>query len=192
MSGLRYTDFTSLAGGSGSDTFTIGDNVTGSVLGGAGNDTVNYNAGTIGTLSGDGGSDELVGPNAVTTWTLDGAQSGSVGGQAFAAFELITGNGSSDTFNFSAGASYTTVDGGNGTNAFNVTGTTTANLTGGTGSDTFTIDSTLTGTVTRWCGQRHADGNADRCGDADVEHGQRVHGHRGAAERLQRDRYRQR
>ncbi|MDZ7685017.1 MAG: hypothetical protein U5O39_08435 [Gammaproteobacteria bacterium] len=137
-------------------------------------------------MSGDGGSDELVGPNAVTTWTLDGAQSGSVSGQSFAAFELITGNANNDTFDFSGGtSSYTTVDGGNGTNAFNVMGTTTANLTGGTGSDTFTIDSTLTGAVDRWCGQRHADGNADRCGDADGEHGQRVHGHRGAAEWLQ-------
>jgi hypothetical protein len=81
-------------------------------------DTVTLSAIPINTLAaiikGDGGSDTLIGNNAVNTWNLTGANAGNVGNVMFSAIPNLVGGTSTDTFKFSSGASFASINGGGG------------------------------------------------------------------------------
>ena len=90
-----------LVGGAGSDTFTI--------------DASLASAGVPVTFDGGAGSDTLNGPSSDSTWTVDGAGSGTVGGVHFAGFEHLVGAaGNKDDFTVTGSGSVTSVDGGAG------------------------------------------------------------------------------
>ena len=135
------------------------------VQAGNGNDVIDWNAKTSNgtyTFQGQGGADELQGLDVAQTWSITAANTGNVGGAAYAAFdtlEKLIGGTADDNFRLasSVGSFNGTIDGGsagsdtlavtNGTNTFGLSGlnagtlnTTTlfSNidvLTGGTGSD---------------------------------------------------------
>jgi hypothetical protein len=112
-----------LTGGSGIDKFQFlpGGSVAGTIDGGGGANTLDYSAfggaivvnlqtstatGTggflhIGTLVGAGTSaDNLIGPNATNTWTLTGANAGTIGSFHFSAIANLTGGTGADTYKF--------------------------------------------------------------------------------------------
>ena len=63
------------------------------------------------------GNDTLVGADTVNSWTLTGANTGTLNGQLFADIENLVGGAEADTFIFEAGGHVTgTIDGGGGTN----------------------------------------------------------------------------
>jgi hypothetical protein len=161
-------------GGSGGNTFDV--NNTSNLYGGtylytgSGTNTVN-DIKTTGALQiGGSGTDTLVGPNVNSTWSLTGANSGSVGNVSFTGIANLTGGTGNDAFDFSGGGSLTgAVKGGGGTNTLigpNTTNTwsittsnggnlngmpfsTIQNLRGGTGADTFKFSNGkgVTGTI---------------------------------------------
>ena len=72
-------------------------------------------------------TDRVTGPNATTTWTINGTNSGTVAGVAFAGIENVTGGSGNDTFVFSGSGNITgTVNGGIGTNTIDVSASTSA------------------------------------------------------------------
>src|SRR4051794_414392 len=91
-----------IVGGAGADSFTV--------------DASLASAGIAITFDGAAGADTLNGPATDTTWTVDGAGSGSVGGVAFRGFENVTGAaGNKDTFTFGTAATLEgVVEGGAG------------------------------------------------------------------------------
>ncbi|MFO0928640.1 MAG: hypothetical protein U0736_16725 [Gemmataceae bacterium] len=135
---FAFTSFEGLAGGSGSDTFTFADGVTGfaTLSGGtAGTDVLNYVGYTtpvvvnlqipaatgtaaftgIDRFIGGGAADTLVGPAASALWSLTGADSGSVsGGSTYVGFENLAGGGGIDTFRLAAGATVSGIVAGGG------------------------------------------------------------------------------
>jgi len=115
----------------------------------------------IATIVGSALTDTLTGANANQTWSLSGANAGSVGGVSFSSFEALVGGTANDTFHFAVGASVAgTISGGGGIDKLDysawsaaatvnlTTGTATAtggtsgirNVTGGAGDDTFIGD----------------------------------------------------
>ncbi|MFM7072990.1 MAG: autotransporter-associated beta strand repeat-containing protein [Planctomycetota bacterium] len=173
----------SIAGSSFADTIRLDglDALSGSgialsatvtVNAGTGNDTVVFTtragSGAYALNGESGGSDELRGPAMSQTWSLTGANAGSISGAAataFTGFESLVGGSADDTFILSSGlASFLgAISGGaggtdtlaatNGTNTFAVTSANTgtlnastqftaiARLVGGSGADTFRMDS---------------------------------------------------
>jgi hypothetical protein len=117
-SGVTFSDFESLDGLGGDDTFNLNAGVTGTVDGGAGDDTINGMAGgSAFTVS--GGTDE-----------------GDVDGSAFVAVENLVGGAGADTFNLSADLTGDAV-GGNGNDTFFVNdGGSASQIDGGAGVDT--------------------------------------------------------
>ena len=105
---LAFENFANLVGGGGADVFTFAG------------------AGTLtGVLDGAGGTDELRGPDADVTYTIDAAGAGSAtfltGG--FAAIEAITAGSGDDVFAISGGGSVAgLLDGGAGDNRIDYTG----------------------------------------------------------------------
>ncbi|HEX7030976.1 MAG TPA: hypothetical protein VF254_10280, partial [Gammaproteobacteria bacterium] len=158
--GGGFVAIENLNGGDSADTFNLDFDVTGTVNGGLGSDTFNYTDGvSIGTLTGGGGTDTLVGGNVANTWTLSGANSGTLNTQSYASMEDLTGNANTDDFVFSGGSVSGDIDGAGGSDtldysalagpvsvdlanstATNVTGTFSniENLDGSAGSDTLT------------------------------------------------------
>jgi hypothetical protein len=138
---FSFSAIEKLTGGTSTDAFklTSAGSVSGKVDGGAGVNTLDY--------SGDGGAavtvnlasssasrtggfahiqklvgsssaaDTLIGPNTTNTWTLTGANAGTVGAFSFSAVENLTGGSGLDLFIFSAGKSVSgKIDGGGGGN----------------------------------------------------------------------------
>ncbi len=124
----------------------------------------------IESVTGDGINDTLVGADVANTWTVNGANAGTVGTVAFSGFSNLTGGTNTDGFTLSGGTLSGALNGGTGTNtltgdnvanswtitgadAGTVTGisggfTNIANLTGGTGTDSFTLNGgTLSGAI---------------------------------------------
>jgi hypothetical protein len=118
---ISYANLSSLTvrGGSGGNTFTVVSLPAPTTLKtGAGTDQVNLQA-TAGSLvvDGQGGTNTLVGPNVAETWSITGANAGSVGIATFSSIQNLTGGSAADTFKFSDGKGVTgVVDGGGGTN----------------------------------------------------------------------------
>jgi hypothetical protein len=148
---LDFTGFPNLTGGSGADAFAFFDvgamlgSVDGNITGGGGTDTLDYSALAVavstdlatGKSSRIGGvfsgienflgsrfttdCNMFGGPNADSTWVLSGANSGTVGGVAFADYQSLTGGTGADTFKFTeAGPAVyghvdCDIDGGGGT-----------------------------------------------------------------------------
>ena len=142
--GLIFSNFADLMGGTGNDSFTLaGGTLSGSINGGAG----------INTLMGD---------NVANTWTVTGANTGTLTGigGTFANIQNLTGGTGNDSFTFSNGATETLVNGGAGGNSLNLSAYTTAtnvSLTGpgsagyngtATGISGFSNMGTLTGSAT--------------------------------------------
>jgi len=122
-----------LNGGAGSDSLSINDNASVSASDATGFTGANANvAGFTGidTLTNTGGTQTLTGENAASTWALAGTQTYSDG---------------PGTLSF---ANYTTLQGGNNADAFNVNASQVLNLLGGDGNDTFNLGANvLTGNV---------------------------------------------
>ena len=153
-----FSHIGNLTGGSNDDAFTVGasGSVSGLIDGGAqvGSDTLDYSAVTaavttkIGTnfaniesVTGDGINDTLVGADVANTWTITGANAGTVGTVAFNGFSNLTGGSNSDGFTLSGGTLSGALDGGTGTNTltaiiantWTITGTDAVRSTGITG-----------------------------------------------------------
>jgi Ca2+-binding RTX toxin-like protein len=142
------------------------------VQAGAGNDTValttRSGSGAYALHGEAGGTDELRGPSLSQTWSLTGANAGSIGGAgaaSFTGFEALVGGAADDTVVLASGlaAFLGSIHGGSGgvdtlgvtdgTNTFAVTAanagtlnnatafTAIARLAGGSGPDTFRLDS---------------------------------------------------
>jgi hypothetical protein len=128
-----------LTGGTSTDAFkfTSAGSVTGKIDGGGGTNTLDYSgdggvAATVNlatsTATKTGGfahilklvgssstSDRLIGPNTTNTWTLTGANAGTLGAFSFSAVENLTGGSGLDLFVFRAGATVSgKIDGGGG------------------------------------------------------------------------------
>ena len=141
VNGIVFTAIANLLGGSGTDTFklTSTGSLSGKVDGGSGGtDTLDYSgrsaavtvnlASLMATATGGfanidklvgstSNSDKLVGPNLTNTWSITGANSGTVGSFSFSGVENLTGGSGADTFHFSNGKSVSgKIDGGGGTN----------------------------------------------------------------------------
>ncbi len=138
-----FSNIENLAGGTGNNTFAFvnGGSIAGNLFGGSGTNTiadsyygspitVNLAAKTATGISGTWAkvtsfvgtntSDLLIGANASSTWTIIGANTGTVGVYSFAGLANLQGGTSgNDTFAFAAGSSVSgTVTGGGGTNTF--------------------------------------------------------------------------
>jgi hypothetical protein len=134
LNGRAFSNVTSLTGGTNTDAFNFlpGGSIPGNLDGGGGANslsyagvggpvTVNLPAGTaagiggtfanIGSVTGSAGSDVLVGPSG--TWSITGANGGTIGGTTFASFENLKGGFGDDTFAFQSGGSVAgNLDGG--------------------------------------------------------------------------------
>ena len=152
---VGFTHIANLTGGSNDDAFSVGasGSVSGLIDGGAqvGSDTLDYSAVTaavttkidtnftnIESVAGDGINDTLVGADVANTWTISGANAGTVGGVAFNGFSNLTGGTNNDDFTISGGTLSGALDGGAGPNS----------LTGDNVATTWTITGVDAGTVT--------------------------------------------
>ncbi len=137
---VAFSGFQNLTGGTMNDTFAFlpGGSIDGNIKGGAPTNALDYShygspatvnlqtktATAIGgtwanvqTFLGTGTSDNLVGSNATNTWSITGANAGTVSGHSFAGFPNLIGGTGNNTFAFAAGGSVSgTVTGGGGTN----------------------------------------------------------------------------
>jgi acrosin len=120
-----YSNVENLVGGSAADMFqfSVGGTLSGSITGG-------------------GGTDTLVGDNTGRTFTITGANAGTLGtplSAAFSAIENLTGGSSVDVFRFANGGSLSgLVDGGGGSNK----------VIGDNSGRTFTFSGARSGTIT--------------------------------------------
>jgi hypothetical protein len=145
LNGIAFTGIANLVGGTGTDDFKINSagGLVGTVNGGPGAavNTLDYSGRTTpilvnmatGTATSIHGfsnisaligststSNKLIGPSAANTWTLTGANAGTVGAFGFSAIQNLTGGTSTDTFNFNPGGSVSgTINGGGSTNTLN-------------------------------------------------------------------------
>ena len=168
---VSWTNFASLSdAGGGTFNLTTGS-LSGAIAGGTGS-TLSYagNAGPvsvnlqtgaatsvsagitgINNLLGSGSAgDTLTGTNASATWTINGANGGTLStGFTFANFENLTGGSASDSFVLSGGTVSGAINGGGGSDT--LSGSTTYSISGpnagtATGVASFTGIETLTGT----------------------------------------------
>jgi Ca2+-binding RTX toxin-like protein len=170
--GSSYADILRLEGLDGLDGSGVALGASVTVQAGAGDDTIalttRTGSGAYAVHGESGGADELRGPALTQTWSLTGANAGSIGGAGAASFtgiESLVGGASDDTFLLASGlaAFLGSVSGGaggtdtlaatNGANTFAVTSanagvlngltlfTAIARLVGGSGADTFRLDS---------------------------------------------------
>jgi hypothetical protein len=147
VNGIAFKGIANLTGGTSTETFKFasGGSLSGKVNGGGGANTLDYSgdggiAATVdlatATATKTGGfaniqsfigssssADQLIGPNSATTWTLTGANAGTVGSFSFSAIEDLTGGTGNDTFAFASGGSVSgKIRGGSGTNTLNYSG----------------------------------------------------------------------
>jgi Ca2+-binding RTX toxin-like protein len=188
---LDFQSFEKLTGGSANDTFLMqaGGSLSGTVNGGGGLNTLDYSEHNspatvnlqsltatatggiqgIGKFQGSVFQDTLIGANAaaLTTWSLSGANAGSVNGPvslAFAGVENLTGGTGNDKFAFTQGATLGgTIDGGDGLNTLDYSGWTTAATIDL--SKALNIDSVVGGGSTDTLIGRDADTNWDLTGN---------------------------
>lgn len=163
VAGNNFSSFENLVGGPGNDVFAFspGGVVSGNVNGDGGNNSLDYSAlaGPItvnlqtNTAPGIGGvfsninnflgsastTDTLIGPSMATSWTISGANSGTVGSNTFSSFENLVGGSGNDTFAFQPGGTLSgNLDGGAGTNTLDysaLAGPVTVNLQTDTASN---------------------------------------------------------
>lgn len=183
LNGSAFQNIQNLAGGTASDLFAFNPSgfIAGSVNGGGGGDTLDYSSRVLGivvnlqtssataigggfskinSLIGSIGSDTLTGANSTNTWSVTGANSGTVNGAfSFSGIENLTGGTANDTFAFASGGSISgLVRGGGGTDTLDYSALSTSvfvdlsngvaantggvsaiqNVIGSTGSDTIT------------------------------------------------------
>jgi Ca2+-binding RTX toxin-like protein len=146
-----FSAIRSLTGGSGADTFTFASNtasLSGNLDGGGGANVLDFSGRTsavtatlsvtglnkataiagawtnVGTLIGSAAlTNALIGPNANTTWVVNGPNTGTVGGLTFSGFENLTGGSLNDTFQFTGSGNLSgNLNGGLGTNLLDVSG----------------------------------------------------------------------
>ena len=103
-----FSNIANLTGGSNDDAFSVGasGSVSGLIDGGpqVTSDTLDYalvtaavtakigtNFTNIESVTGDGVNDTLEGADVVNSWTISGANAGTVGGVAFSGFGTLTG-----------------------------------------------------------------------------------------------------
>ncbi|VAX02614.1 hypothetical protein MNBD_GAMMA20-992, partial [hydrothermal vent metagenome] len=134
LNGADFSDFSSLQGGSGDDTFTVTSigSISGLINGGTqvAGDRVDYSGSTglvsvtlgssiinIETLIGGGADNTLIGENIANTWTLTGQNDGNVAGVSFIDFANLTGGSGNDSFVLDNGSLTGTLSGGGGTDS---------------------------------------------------------------------------
>ena len=120
VGGVAYSAFENLSGLGEADVFTLDHAVTGTVSGDAGNDAFALaNGVTVGSMDGGADSDTLTVAGG-TVFVVNAADAGTADGQAFTTMENLTGDGSVDTFTFTAALTGTASGlGGNDTFAIN-------------------------------------------------------------------------
>lgn len=97
---FQFSSFENLIGTSGNETFKVGP--SGSLSG---------------SLNGNGGTDTLAASSLSNVWGLTGVDSGTLNSQvSFTHIPNLTGGSSADSFQFSAGSSINSVNGGSGVN----------------------------------------------------------------------------
>ena len=151
VAGFNFTNFGSLVGGPGNDTFKFatGGTLSGSINGGGGSDTIDQSAlttavtlnlatSTINSLTGSfsniqnilGGTssaNQIVGPATGTTFNITGANLGNAAGVSWTGFGNITGGVGNDVFKFSNAATLSgSLNGGGGTDTVDLSAYTTA------------------------------------------------------------------
>jgi hypothetical protein len=147
---VTFSGIANLTGGTGTDTFKFsgaGAGVSGTIAGGTGTNTLDYSSnggGAIavnlaaGTATSTGGisgitklvgssatSNTLTGLNATNTWSITGANAGTVGTFSFSAIQNLNGGTMNDTFKLvgaAAGVSGTINGGGGTTNTLDYSG----------------------------------------------------------------------
>ena len=112
---LQGTGTDTLAGGAADTQWVIdgpGTGFTGdisfsgidTVVGGSGADAFAMRStGSIGSIAGGGGANTLVGPDAANTWTVSGADAGTLGTTSFTGIGTLVGGNADDTFKVLAG-----------------------------------------------------------------------------------------
>lgn len=160
----NFSGIENITGNTGNDTFNFSDgtSISGVVNGAAGGgyDKVNHAAQTgvvnitlgssgytgIEEFVGNGSSSTLTGDNAGSSWSVTGANSGTVGATVFSGFGNLQGGTGSDSFSVSdagsltgatgldggAGAGTDILQGGVSDHTFNITGAESGNIDGGT------------------------------------------------------------
>jgi hypothetical protein len=147
---VQFTNFTTLTGGGGNDTFDITAAFAGNIKGENGNNIFNigasatkieagtgndiFNITTIGALTtvldGGTGTDTLVGANRTNNWVLGAAESLNTS-LTFSNIENVTGNAGVDTFTFIGTRNPTgTIDAKGGVDIINVATDATIDYTG--------------------------------------------------------------
>ena len=150
VAGISFTGFGNLVGGTADDSFifSAGANLTGGVDGGTGTNSLDLSAYTTqvsvnlpvsrATGAGNftsiqsflGGSyyaNKVAAPNTSSSFSVAGANVGTVNGLSFSGFGSLVGGTGDDTFVFSAGATLTGgIDGGSGNNTLDLSAYTTA------------------------------------------------------------------
>ncbi len=163
-----------LQGGGGADRFTLTDALTGNIEGGAGANIYNLNSGgsvsagiTAGAdgeefninaaytldLEGLGGADTFnVGMGGALTGTIIGGDGANIYNFNGGSVVGLTAGGAAvtETFNINADTTLSSLDGGAGTDIFNIGATLTGSISGGVGSNTYNLDSggSVNGTIT--------------------------------------------
>ncbi len=178
---LTFSDFATLQGGSGADTFNVIAATTEVLNGGDGADLFDIDATLTGSVNGQGGSDTLQGTAIVNvlltasdatgfTGTSDGITP-APGPNDFTGIDNLIGtgtltgrnvvsiwtlNGTATYFDGTATltvSGFSTLQGGSDRDTFNVTGASTFNLRGGAGMDLFDVAAPLTGVIAGQAGQ---------------------------------------
>ena len=94
-----FRNINNLSGGASSDVFDIAADVSGTIGGGAGADT--FNVGglvSVGAIVGGSEQDVLSGPAQDSSWTVSGADAGSLNGIVFSEVESLQGGAGVDLF----------------------------------------------------------------------------------------------
>ena len=151
VSGVSFSGFKNISGGTGNDTFVLSDGamLSGNLNGGGGTNTLDLSALTTATgvnlstsrVTGLGGSfasiqsflggsstgNQVAGPNAASSYNITAANAFNVGGLNFSGFRNLSGGTGNDSFVFTAGATLSgNLNGGGGTNTLDLSALTTA------------------------------------------------------------------
>ncbi|MBN2479532.1 MAG: filamentous hemagglutinin N-terminal domain-containing protein [Parachlamydiales bacterium] len=126
---------------SGDDTYTFNGGTITSLSVGDHTNLYNVNDLTVlSTLTGGAGTDTIVGPNATTSWIINGTSdslTSSGNTLTFSNIDVLTGNSSDDNFTVSGTGSMTTINLRGGTNSFTMTAGSVTEINGNFGSNTY-------------------------------------------------------